>query len=72
MEKVDETSAMGKFGLEKGDWINAINGVPILTVADFRRQLRESLLWGTGLFEVKRGSRSFVRLVEFAKPPKTK
>jgi hypothetical protein len=40
------------------------------TAADFRRQLRESLLWGTGLFEIKRGGQTFLRLVKFAEPPK--
>lgn len=57
-------------GLEKGDRILKLNGVTIETAADFRRQLRESLLWGTGLFEIKRGDQTFLRLVKFAEPPK--
>jgi hypothetical protein len=67
-----DTSPLAKHGLESGDWVKTLNGVPILNAPDFRRQLRESLLWGTGLFEVKRGDQTFVRLVRFAEPPKAR
>ena len=45
-------------------------GRPAIRVGILRRQLRESLLWGTGLFEIKRGDQTFLRLVKFAEPPK--
>jgi hypothetical protein len=70
--KLADTSPLAKHGLESGDWVKTLNGVPILNAPDFRRQLRESLLWGTGLFEVKRGDQTFVRLVRFAEPPKAR
>jgi hypothetical protein len=57
-------------GLEVGDRVFQLNGVHVKSTADFRRQLRESLLWGTGLFEIKRGDQTFLRLVKFAEPPK--
>jgi hypothetical protein len=57
-------------GLEVGDRVLKLNGLHVKTAADFRRQLRESLLWGTGLFEIKRGDQTFLRLVKFAEPPK--
>ncbi len=65
-----ESSPLVKAGLEKGDRVLTLNGVTVETAADFRRQLRESLLWGTGLFEIKRGEQTFLRLVKFAEPPK--
>lgn len=65
-----ETSPLVKAGLEKGDRVLTLNGLTMETAADFRRQLRESLLWGTGLFEIKRGEQTFFRLVKFAEPPK--
>lgn len=68
--KLTDTSPLTKAGLEKGDRVLTLNGVKIETAADFRRQLRESLLWGSGLFEVKRGDQTFLRLVKFAEPPK--
>jgi hypothetical protein len=68
--KLQESSPLAKAGLERGDWVKSLNGVSIETAAEFRRQLRESLLWGTGLFEIKRGDQTFLRLVKFAEPPK--
>jgi hypothetical protein len=65
-----DTSPLAKHGLGAGDRVKTFNGLPILSAADFRRQLRESLLWGTGLFEIKRGDQTFLRLVKFAEPPK--
>jgi hypothetical protein len=70
--KLPETSPLARHGLESGDWVKTLNGVPVRDAADFRRQLRESLLWGTGLFEIKRGGQTFLRLVKFAEPPKGK
>ena len=64
------SSPIAKAGLEKGDRIMKLNGVNMETAADFRRQLRESLLWGKGLFEVKRGDKTFLCLITFAEPPK--
>ena len=68
--KLAATSPLVKAGLEKGDRVVTLNGVPMETAKDFRRQLRESLVWGTGLFEVRRGDQTFLRLVKFAEPPK--
>lgn len=65
-----ESSPLAKVDLRKGDRVLSVNGMPVETAADVRRQLRESLLWGTGLFEVKRGDHTFTRLVKFAEPPK--
>jgi hypothetical protein len=70
MGKINESSPLMKAGLESGDRVLKVNGVTVDTAADFRRQLRESLLWGTGLFEIKRGDQTFLRLVKFAEPPK--
>ena len=67
---IKESSPMTTALIEKGDRVVTLNGVTIETAADFRRQLRESLLWGTGLFEIKRGDQTFLRLVKFAEPPK--
>jgi hypothetical protein len=64
------TSPVAKAGLVKGDRILSLNGVKMTSAADFRRQLRESLVWATGLFEVQRGSEKFFKLVRFAEPPK--
>ena len=68
--QLTDASPLAKAGLNRGDRVLALNGVPMETAAGFRRQLRESLLWGTGLFEVKRGDQTFLRLVKFAEPPK--
>jgi hypothetical protein len=70
--EIKTDSPIAKAGLEKGDRIVKLNGIAMETAADFRRQLRESLLWGTGLFEIKRGDQTFLRLVKFAEPPKKK
>lgn len=70
--KLTDTSPLARHGLEPSDWVKTFNGVPILNAADFRRQLREPLLWGTGLFEIKRGDQTFLRLVKFAESPKQK
>jgi hypothetical protein len=68
--KLADTSPLAKAGLQKGDRLLTQNGVRMETAADFRRQLRESLLWGTGLFEIRRGNEEFFRLVKFAEPPR--
>jgi hypothetical protein len=68
--KLTDKSPLAEHGLKAGDWVKTLNGVTITNAADFRRQLRESLLWGTGLFEIKRGDQTFLRLVKFAEPPK--
>lgn len=68
--KLTDASPLAKAGLEKGDRVVSLNGVSMETAKDFRRQLRESLVWGTGLFEVRRGDQTFLRLVKFAEPPK--
>lgn len=68
--KVSNTSPLVQAGLRKGDVVVSMNGIAIATAADFRRQLRESLLWGAGLLEIRRGEETFRRLVTFAEPPK--
>jgi hypothetical protein len=68
--KLADTSPLKRASLEKGDRVLTLNGVAMETAADFRRQLREALLWGTGLFEIKRGDQTFLRLVTLAEPPK--
>ena len=70
LETIKESSPLAKAGIEKGDRVLSLNGKTTETAAHFRRQLRESLLWGTGLFEIKRGDQTFLRLVKFAEPPK--
>lgn len=68
--KIDPASALAKAGFEPGDQVLEISGTPIKNVAELRRELRHTVVWGSGLFEVKRGRHSFTKLVIFAEPPK--
>lgn len=70
LAKVEEKSPFAAALIVKGDRIVAMNGVKVATAADFRRQLRDGLVWGTAVVEAERGGTAFTRLVKFAEPPK--
>jgi S1-C subfamily serine protease len=49
-----------------GDVITRVNDTPAETVAEFRRELRRSVIWETGIFWLLRDGYRFTRIVPLA------